>query len=314
MTQSIHQRLAALTPEYGRARITAGADALVRARTQAPAVAELPADEQRYWLRDAQAVLDAAGLPTLMRDLSKSRRAEALATRHALLAEREVAELSGRLADRESQIADLNTREARRIVEVHDLETRVAEAEALVGETGQPGWDGVDRAEAIRQADRFHGEMLRWAAMHDERRLERDIALDLLRRLVDASTDEDAAPELLSGVLAEARAELAGRPKPQAGDRLVDGGQMGTLITCHTCSGLGLLHQLDVPPAPGPEPTPEPQPQPAADLADSPFEDPEHPCAGCGCPRKYHDDRVSHCTGDFLHCRCTGYVPAGADR
>lgn len=34
-----------------------------------------------------------------------------------------------------------------------------------------------------------------------------------------------------------------------------------------------------------------------------------HPCAGCGCPRKYHDADTGRCSGDFLHCPCKGYTP-----
>lgn len=41
--------------------IQAGADALVRLRTQAPSLAELDTDEQRPWLDDAETVLRAAG-------------------------------------------------------------------------------------------------------------------------------------------------------------------------------------------------------------------------------------------------------------
>ncbi|MFI6819748.1 hypothetical protein ACIBJE_02200 [Micromonospora sp. NPDC050187] len=43
------------------AHIRAGADALVRLRTQAPSLSELDADDQDHWLADARAVLMAAG-------------------------------------------------------------------------------------------------------------------------------------------------------------------------------------------------------------------------------------------------------------
>lgn len=33
--------------------------------------------------------------------------------------------------------------------------------------------------------------------------------------------------------------------KPRHGDRVKDGGVMGTLIACQACSGVGLLHQAD---------------------------------------------------------------------
>ena len=44
-------------------QVRAGADALVRLRTSAPALSELAADEQEFWLRDARAVVEAAGGP-----------------------------------------------------------------------------------------------------------------------------------------------------------------------------------------------------------------------------------------------------------
>lgn len=33
--------------------------------------------------------------------------------------------------------------------------------------------------------------------------------------------------------------------KPRHGDRVMDGGLMGTLIACSACSGVGLLHDPD---------------------------------------------------------------------
>ncbi|MEU3452139.1 hypothetical protein ABZ671_00650 [Micromonospora sp. NPDC006766] len=245
MTDTIHQLINRVAPEYGHARVKAAADALVRLRTQAPNLDELDADEQRFWLRDARAAIDAAGLAGLMRELSQARHMERVADRHALAAEKDAAQMAAALANRDATIATLTAQDTARAVEAYDLETRLAEAQTLIGETGQPGWDNVTRAEAIRQAEAFHTAMLRWAADHNDRRAERDSALDVLRRLAAAVTDENAPPEVLAGVLAEAR-QVGGRP-PQAGDRLVDGGQMGTLTTCDTCSGLGLLHQLDEP-------------------------------------------------------------------
>lgn len=52
---------------------------------------------------------------------------------------------------------------------------------------------------------------------------------------------------------------------PKPGDRVEDGGVMGTLIRCPQCSGDGLLHQPDELP-PTAEPTPEPEPEIAPDL------------------------------------------------
>lgn len=42
-------------------QVRAGADALVRLRTQAPSLAELADEDQEFWLADARAVLEAAG-------------------------------------------------------------------------------------------------------------------------------------------------------------------------------------------------------------------------------------------------------------
>lgn len=41
------------------------------------------------------------------------------------------------------------------------------------------------------------------------------------------------------------RPHVSLKRKPRAGDRVSNGGQMGTLLTCHTCSGTGTLHQPD---------------------------------------------------------------------
>jgi hypothetical protein len=40
------------------------------------------------------------------------------------------------------------------------------------------------------------------------------------------------------------------RRAPRPGDRVVDGGQAGTLELCPACSGLGLLHVADHHPEP----------------------------------------------------------------
>jgi len=48
------------------------------------------------------------------------------------------------------------------------------------------------------------------------------------------------------------------RNVPKAGDRVEDGGQMGTLVRCYECSGDGLLHKPDHMPEPiAPEDTEE---------------------------------------------------------
>jgi hypothetical protein len=53
-----------MTKPYTDEQVRAGADALVRLRTQAPSLDGLEAAERDYWLRDARAVLEAAGMPT----------------------------------------------------------------------------------------------------------------------------------------------------------------------------------------------------------------------------------------------------------
>jgi hypothetical protein len=44
------------------------------------------------------------------------------------------------------------------------------------------------------------------------------------------------------------------RKKAKPGDRIVNGGQMGTIVTCPTCDGDGILHDPDEKPEPS---TPE---------------------------------------------------------
>ncbi|PZG12951.1 hypothetical protein C1I95_24730 [Micromonospora craterilacus] len=111
-----------VAPEYGHARVQAGADALVRLRTQAPSLAELDADEQRHWLRDARAALDAAGMSDLMREVAKARHLGRMADRHALRAEQEVAEVSARLANREADIARHEAQQAGWRLAINDAE------------------------------------------------------------------------------------------------------------------------------------------------------------------------------------------------
>ncbi|MEV4197038.1 hypothetical protein [Micromonospora globbae] len=48
---------------YTEEQVRAGADALVRLRTQAPSLDGLEPAEREYWLADARAVLEAAGGP-----------------------------------------------------------------------------------------------------------------------------------------------------------------------------------------------------------------------------------------------------------
>jgi hypothetical protein len=43
------------------------------------------------------------------------------------------------------------------------------------------------------------------------------------------------------------RPRISFRRKPRPGDRVMDGGVLGKLITCETCSGDGLLFQSDPP-------------------------------------------------------------------
>lgn len=41
------------------------------------------------------------------------------------------------------------------------------------------------------------------------------------------------------------RPRISFRRVPQPGDRVEDGGEMGTLVACRTCSAMGLLHVPD---------------------------------------------------------------------
>jgi hypothetical protein len=45
------------------------------------------------------------------------------------------------------------------------------------------------------------------------------------------------------------RPRLSIRRRPRHGDRVVDGGEPGTLIACRECGGDGMLHLRDRPPA-----------------------------------------------------------------
>lgn len=67
---------------------------------------------------------------------------------------------------------------------------------------------------------------------------------------------EDNADALYNYAFFEGRADMAQmvidnlRKAPKAGDRVMDGGEMGTLVVCHECDGDGLLHKLDHMPEP----------------------------------------------------------------
>ncbi|SCL32094.1 hypothetical protein GA0070616_4386 [Micromonospora nigra] len=54
-------RAGRIKPPTADAQVRAGADALVRLRTLAPSLSELGEEEQSFWLRDAAAVVEAAG-------------------------------------------------------------------------------------------------------------------------------------------------------------------------------------------------------------------------------------------------------------
>ncbi len=78
----------------------------------------------------------------------------------------------------------------------------------------------------------------------------------LANRLRADLAAERAEVERLRHALGEAHMNLAmfypegGKP----GDRIVDGGRMGTIVTCPTCDGDGILHDPDEKPEPS---TPE---------------------------------------------------------
>lgn len=140
---------------------------------------DLPDSPRRAVLRDlyrakAEAALQGAGVFQLDRDHRHLRYMDRMSTRHALAAERDVAEIGAKLAAREADIARLRAQLAARAVELHD----------------------------------------------------------------------------------------ATEGRPRAGDRMLNGDEMGTLVTCRECSGDGLLHQPDQPPTPGPAPQ-QAEPAPA---------------------------------------------------
>ena len=69
---------------------------------------------------------------------------------------------------------------------------------------------------------------------------------DIVERLF-AEMAADAA------VIMAKNAEIE-RLRAKPGDRIVDGGRMGTIVTCPTCDGDGILHDPDEKPEPS---TPE---------------------------------------------------------
>lgn len=270
MTDSIHQRIAAARRrDADNVLVETAATVLAAASGSTafdPDVQDTPGRvaDRDNWRRWTRIVLDAAGVTQLTRDLRIARARAQLAGRHADQMDREVAELDATLANRQATIAGLTAKDAARQVELRDLRAELDTARELVGEQAGPEWDGVSRAEAIRQAETFHAEMMRWACAHNARRSEREEARDALRRLVDAVEEQPEPTSAVMDAVGEARDVLATRVprRPAAGDRVEDGGQLGTLVTCETCSGDGLLHQLDEPPPPGPAPQPEPADEP----------------------------------------------------
>ncbi len=82
-----------------------------------------------------------------------------------------------------------------------------------------PAWDATaDAADAIEARDAEIDQLRGW---HSE--------------MFQYAADRDAEIERL-------------RAKP--GDRIVDGGRMGTIVTCPTCDGDGILHDPDEKPEP----------------------------------------------------------------
>lgn len=166
-------------------------------------------------------------------------------TRHALKVEQEIAEVEARLAHRDAEIARFNAAEAGRRLEMHDLQAKLDDAVAE-----------RDRlAEQLRQVrDAAHYRDLGMNAERRQWQAEFRALWDLLSKY----GDDGAVP------VTAVRALFRGGPGqvPQPGDRVEDGGVMGTLVRCTTCSGDGLLHQPDEQPA-GPDPEPMPSPWPA---------------------------------------------------
>lgn len=180
MTTAPHEAVAAAhRRDRESALIEPAATALAEAAGSTCFDRNLPDTEDRMGQRDgyrqaARAALDAAGVFQLDRDHRHLRYMDRMSTRHALAAERDVAEIGAKLAAREADIARLRAQLAARAVELHD----------------------------------------------------------------------------------------ATEGRPRAGDRMLNGDEMGTLVTCRECSGDGLLHQPDQPPTPGPAPQ-QAEPAPA---------------------------------------------------
>jgi chromosome segregation ATPase len=115
--------------------------------------------------------------------------------------------------DMQGQIDDLTDRLNNACVDRVELRAEVARLKALIGEEGQKGWDGVDRAEAIRQAEWNHDDLMKWVTRHDERRAERDEARSSAARFrlawQSARRRAKARDESIAELMAEGEAMLA---------------------------------------------------------------------------------------------------------
>jgi hypothetical protein len=159
------------------------------------------------------------------------------------------------------RITELDSARRAEIERLRRAEAEVTRLRQLVGdENVGPNWDCVDRAEAIRQANEFHADRLKWMEDHDRRRDERDEAIaerDRLRQELDwmagqpqgsnpywqqrskrVEAERDVMAEALVAMQhvltttearltkkpAEPRRWVAGDPEPEAGTRVYVGG------------------------------------------------------------------------------------------
>jgi uncharacterized coiled-coil DUF342 family protein len=92
----------------------------------------------------------------------------------------------------------------------------------LVGDEDQPNWDGCSRAEAIRQANANHVDLLKWIDAHDARRAERDDARAEVVRLGRNLESERAAfreeCEILNAELVRLRTIIGELGAAEAGE------------------------------------------------------------------------------------------------
>jgi hypothetical protein len=76
-----------------------------------------------------------------------------------------------------------------------DLSAELTRLRVLVGEEGQPGWDGVSRAEAIKQVNEKRASAMEWMREHDARRNERDEARKAIRQAREVLDEAENATD-----------------------------------------------------------------------------------------------------------------------